>query len=362
MGIRQEFAELFIAVPEEAKGQILYKWPQDSIRMFSTTIVDVDQMAVFVQRGQVVGTLPPGRHRLDAKELPFLGILIDNLTDGNAYRAELYFVGTREYVDERFGGRLDNVSDPLTGILVTLQLFGKYSLKVVDPIKLILNLTGTIDVTDNNAIGDWVDQQLLKVMRSDVTSQITTNQWPVYGLSAYIPQIEASALKAAAAQLATYGVAVQRLGNFEINLTDEDSDRLKDFSEKVAGTRMAGSFREYGAGQVLLGAGEGFAEGGGAAGAGLLAAGFGVGGQAGAGTAGPAAPVAEPVLPPAPAGQTTPPASAAPAAAPSTPPAPPSEPAAASGAGHKFCTNCGTALADGVKFCGNCGTPRGAAQ
>jgi membrane protease subunit (stomatin/prohibitin family) len=355
MGIRQEFANLFIAVPDDAKDQILYKWPEDSIRKFSTAIVDVDQQAVFLARGEVKGTLPPGRHSIDAAELPFLGMLIDAATDGNAYRAELYFVGTREYVDERFGGRLDNVSDPLTGILVTLLVHGTYSLKVVDPVKLILNLTGTVDVTDNDAIGDWVDQQLLKVMRTDVTNQIATNQWPVYGLAAYIPQIEASALAAAATQLATYGVEVKRLGNFEINLDDADADRLKEFSEKVAGTRLAGSFREYGAGEVLLGAGEGFAEGGGAAGAGLLAAGFGVGGAAGAGTAGPAAPIAEPVLPPAPAGSVTPPGQSAPAA----PPAEAAGPAAAAPvAGSKFCTNCGAALPDDAKFCGNCGTAR----
>ncbi len=39
----------------------------------------------------------PGRHSIDADEMPGLGAIIDFATGGNAYRAELYFVGTREY-------------------------------------------------------------------------------------------------------------------------------------------------------------------------------------------------------------------------------------------------------------------------
>src|SRR5438045_6495034 len=106
--------------------------------------------------------MPPGRHDVAATELPFLGALIDNFTGGNAYRAELYFVGTREYTENQFGGRIDDVQDPQTGMVVTLRVFGDYSLKVLDPVRIILNLVGTIDVPDNEHITGWVGGQLLK--------------------------------------------------------------------------------------------------------------------------------------------------------------------------------------------------------
>jgi membrane protease subunit (stomatin/prohibitin family) len=94
--LKQNISRQFIAVPDDKKNQILFKWPDANIRRFSTVIVDVDEMAFFVSRGVVVGTLPPGRHELDATELPLLGNLIDHFTSGDAYRAELYIVGTRE--------------------------------------------------------------------------------------------------------------------------------------------------------------------------------------------------------------------------------------------------------------------------
>ena len=160
----------FIAVPDNRKGQIVFKWPDITIRRFTRAIVNADEMAMFVHTGQVVQTLGPGRHQIDANELPGLGAVIDHVTGGNAYRAELYFVGTREYTGFKFGGRVDDVQDPRTGLVVTLRVFGDYALRVADPVRLVTNLTATVDVTDNERIAGWVSDQLLKVLRTHVTT------------------------------------------------------------------------------------------------------------------------------------------------------------------------------------------------
>src|SRR5580658_2327460 len=145
----------FIAAPDNSKGQIVYKWPDQNIRKFTRCIVEPDAQAVFMSQGQLMGIVPPGQHQLDAKELPFLGMFIDWGTRGDAFKAELYFVGTREYPNNRFGGRLDEVQDPISRLIVTLRAFGEYSVRVVDPVKLILNLTGTVDTSDNANITGW---------------------------------------------------------------------------------------------------------------------------------------------------------------------------------------------------------------
>src|ERR1700746_1793169 len=114
----------FIAVPDDRKGQIVFKWPDITIRRFTRAIVNADQMAMFVNTGQVVQTLAPGRHQIDADELPGLGAIIDHVSGGNAYRAELYFVGTREYTGFKFGGRGDDVPGPPAGGGATLRGVG----------------------------------------------------------------------------------------------------------------------------------------------------------------------------------------------------------------------------------------------
>jgi membrane protease subunit (stomatin/prohibitin family) len=365
----------FIAVPDDRKGQLVFKWPDVNLRRFSRAIVNADEVALFVNTGQVVQTMGPGRHQIDANELPGLGALIDLATGGNAYRAELYFVGSREYTGFTFGGRIDDVQDRQTGLIVTLRVFGDYALRVVDPIRLITNLLSTVDVTDNERVAGWVSDQLLKVMRTDITNQIVRNGWPILGLSAYSQEIEQAVLTRTNEQLVAYGVALTRMGNFDVNLSPEDQAQLKTLAKDTSYSRLAGGFNQYAAGEMALGAGQGMAKGEGAVGGAFLAAGLGMGNQAAAQPGIPAPPPAAGFAGggqggyqgPPPAGyqgqqQALPPAGAACAGCQT-----PNPPGAkfcmncgqAMSAGPVHCTSCGTELPPGAKFCGNCGTAAG---
>ena len=266
----------FIAVPDDRKGQIVFKWPDITIRRFTRAIVNADEMALFVNTGQVVQTMGPGRHQIDANELPGLGVVIDSITGGNAYRAELYFVGTREYTGFKFGGRVDDVQDPRTGLVVTLRVFGDYALRIADPVRLVTNMTATVDVTDNERIAGWVSDQLLKVLRTHVTTQIIRNGWPILGLMAYSAEIEQATIDAANGQLVAYGVQLTRMGNFDVNLSPEDEQQLKQLAKDTSYSQLAGGFQNYAAGEMALGAGQGMAKGGGATDGAFLGAGFGL--------------------------------------------------------------------------------------
>jgi len=293
----------------------------------------------------------PGRHPIDADELPGLGALIDFASGGNAYRAELYFVGTREYTGFRFGGRVDDVQDPRTGLVVTLRVFGDYALRVIDPARLITNLTATVDVRDNERIAGWVSEQLLKVLRTNVTTQVVANGWPILGLSVHSPEIEQAAITSANGQLEGYGLALTRMGNFDINLAPEDAAQLKQLAKDTSYSQLAGGFQQYAAGEMALGAGQGMSQGGSATEGAFLAAGFGLPGMmAGAMQQQQQRPA--PQAPPAPAAA-PPTAVAGPACASCATPNP---------AGAKFCMNCGTPMAPAVRHCTECGNelPAGA--
>jgi len=341
------FSREFIAVPDDRKGQIVFKWPDVTIRRFTHAIVNADEVALFVNTGQVAATMGPGRHPVDADEIPGLGALIDFATGGNAYRAELYFVGTREYTGFRFGGRVDDVQDPRTGLVVTLRVFGEYALRVIDPARLITNLTATVDVTDNERIAGWVSEQLLKVLRTNVTTQVVANGWPILGLSVHSPEIEQAAITSSNGQLEAYGIALTRMGNFDINLAEEDAKQLKQLAKDTSYSQLAGGFQQYAAGEMALGAGQGMAQGGGATQGAFLGAGLMLPGMMQGAMQQQQQPA--PQAPPAPAAAAAAPApatAAGPACASCSTPNP---------AGAKFCMGCGQPVAPAVKHCTECG-------
>ena len=386
MGLMNEVRREFIAAPDTAKGQIVYKWPDQNIRKFTRAIVEPDAVAVFVSQGQVMGVLTPGQHTLDAKELPFLGMFVDWATAGNAFKAEIYFVGTREFPNNRFGGRLDEVQDPQSGLIVTLRTFGEYALRVSDPTKLILNLVGTVDVTNNGAVTAWVTQQLLKVTRTTVTTQLMSGAWPILGLSMHSPEIESQSLEASNHELADYGITLTRLGNVDVNLDDDDNARLKKLAGDTAYSRLAGGFLQAAQAEMLQGAGQGMAQGGGNAVTPLfMGMGMGVAGQAmqaptqapyapppgtgfaggGQGYAQQAAAGMQQAAPPAPADAPAPAPAAAAAAVATVPCSNCQSPvqvgakfcAECGTATSKHCTNCNASLSPTAKFCAECGTP-----
>ncbi len=356
-GKGNDLTRQFIARPDEAKDEILYKWPDLTIRKLTQITVQPDETALFIKEGKVVGTMPQGRSTLDGALWPFLGDIIDLASGGNMYRAEVYFVGTREFVSLPFGGPVDNIEDPETGLAVGLRVFGEYALKVSDPSALILKLVGTRQGT-NDMITDWAREQLLKALRTGVVKKLTTEKWPVLGIAGRTSDIESALLTDVQGSLAPYGLTITTLGNITISLNPTDEETLKGLRKDAAYTRLAGGFREYGVGAALKGIGEGAAAGGGAGNPAILGVGMGLGGMVGglAGSAPPAggglgAQPSSPVAPVAPGSSCASCNAANPPGAkfcascgkPLAPPAP------------AHCTQCGQALAAGAHFCGGCG-------
>jgi membrane protease subunit (stomatin/prohibitin family) len=363
MGLfRHEIQREFLARPDDQKNQIVYKWQDENIRVFSQLTVEQDELAVFFRNGQVVGVVQPGTHTLQASDIPFLGDLIDAATGGNFLRAELYFVSVREFPNLPFGGTVDNVVDPETQLAVGLRVFGDYSAKVTDPATLILNLVGTQNLTTNDQVTDWMRELVLKVFRQDVVSHIGAQGWPILGIAAHNDEIESQTLSEVQVAAATYGIQVVRFGNFTISIDDKDADTLKKYREQVQYTKLAGGFQQAAAGEALQGIGQGAAQGGGAVGPAVLGVGLGLGGALGG--------AAQPQP------QAAPPAATAPAqihvrclacgalnaesarfcsgCGKALAPEAPAPPAAATAV---TCPQCGTQNAPGARFCSSCGTP-----
>ncbi|HMD01494.1 MAG TPA: SPFH domain-containing protein [Candidatus Baltobacteraceae bacterium] len=335
-----ELRSEFIARPDASKNQIVYKWPNTTIRKLTQLTVEADELAVFFRDGKVAGTFQPGRYTLDSTQIPFLGILVDAASGGNLFKTEVYFVGTHEFPNLPFGGAVDNVVDAETSLAVGLRVFGDYSLKVVDAGALIVNLVGSQNLSTNDQITNWMRDMVLKALRADVVTHIVASQWPILGIATHTDDIERETLAAVQQSVAPYGVTIARMGNFTISLSDDDAATLKNYRRDVSYTKLAGSFTQYGAGEALRGIGEGAAKGGegGAGNPALLGIGVGLSNMF-AGAAAPAQP-----------------ATAAAAPAPATPAgtACPQCGTVAS-AGAKFCANCGGALAPAPQHCASCG-------
>lgn len=267
--LKNEAQRNFIARADEAKNQLVYKYPERNIRMLTQLTVQADEVALFVKDGVVVGQLGAGRHNLDSNNIPFLSRLLEKVTGGNLFVAEVYFVTTREFPQVKFGGPIGDVRDPETGLGIGTMVYGDFSLQVTDPGKLVVGLVG-LRKADNDEFIGWFKSQVLKVTRDRIAELIVKKKWPLLDVTsgAYTEEIETEVIGGLGTHTGSYGVTIVRFGNFTVSIKPEDEATLKKLSKDVAYSRLAGGFQQYAQGQAMLGAAEGMAKGGGDGGGG----------------------------------------------------------------------------------------------
>jgi len=387
--VRSGVREMMVARPDNFKNLIVYKHPDQNIPMYSQLTVDSDECAVFFKDGRVVGIIPPGRVTLQSQNIPFLNALVTSFTGGQVLIAEVYFVRTAPVRSVPFGGPIGDMLDPLTGEQVQPRIFGEMSVVVVDPVKFILGYSGQAATGDNDFVLGWIKGLFMNGVKTTL-GELCDSEGKSLLQAVSLTTKLAAAFVAHAPDLNDIGVRILQVGQFNINFSDEDRQRLVAANAEIAKAQrearvkqigvagaaaeaqarqfqldqqfnqdtryvkeLAGSYQGYAAGQAVMGAGKGMAEhgvGGGVAGLGAqMAIGMGVGNVMSAGLAQPA-----PTFSPGGTQATCGKCGAK---------QPGGKFCAECGsplvAQKKFCGGCGVELAAGAKFCSGCGTPAG---
>lgn len=395
--IKNGVRELAIARPDDKKDLIVFKHPDRTIPEYAQLTVAADEAAVFLQDGALVGTLRSlgagERHTLTSENIPFLGQIVDKLTGGNVFLSELYFVTMRPIYDQPFGGELGLIEDPLLGEMITPRIFGTFSFQIVDPVAFLLKYVGLKTPGGNEDTLRWIKGLLLNSVRTVMGQVLVEQQTSMLQLMA-MQQTLALRFAQHAPELAEIGCRIITVGQFQVNISDTDRERLVEAQAEIGAAKraarvanigiaqaaaeaqqrqleldqrfnqdsryvneLAGNYANYASGQAVIGAGQGLAKGGGDSAGGAaaslgvgfavanqLAQGFG-GGVPGASARGPGAPASVPARVSCPAckQQVAP---------------------------GKFCSECGTSLAPtprvcsacntegapGARFCASCGT------
>ncbi len=403
--VKQGVQEMMIARPDHLKNLIVYKHPDQNVPWYAQLTVDSDECAVFFKDGRVIGVLPAGRHTLHTQNIPFLNNLVQQYTGGNVFIAEIYFVKTSPIYGVTFGGPIGDMLDPLTGEQVTPRIFGEFSIVVIDPVRFIVGYAGQAAGGDNDRTLNWVKGVFLNGVRTTLGELCEVEGKSVLQ-SMSLRQKLAQQFVAHCPELGDIGVKILQMGDYQINFSDEDRQRLQEANAEIARAQraakvkqigvagaaadaqarqfeldqkyqqdaryvqnLAGNYQNYAGGQAMIGAGQGMAKhglgDGGLASAGAqIAVGAAMGGVMAGGMQGHVAQAAAPNFP---IGGPAPAAAAASVTCSKCGTAQPqgkfcSECGNALAVSKKFCTGCGGELAGNAKFCANCGTPAPAAQ
>ncbi|WP_299216719.1 SPFH domain-containing protein [uncultured Dokdonia sp.] len=240
---------------------------QNEIKNGAKLIVREGQAAVFINEGQLADVFTPGTYDLTTQNLPILTTLKGWKYGFNSpFKAEVYFVNTHLFTDEKWGTKNPiTLSDERFG-LVEIRAFGTYAFKVSDPGKFIVDIVGT----DSNFTNFEINEHLKSLIATRFTDTVGEANLPIELYAANTSELSETCQEVMQPEFMSVGISLERFYIENVSMPEElkkeifeysridklDLDKLTKF--KTAKAIEAAAANEGGTAGAGMGMGMGF--------------------------------------------------------------------------------------------------------
>ena len=212
MGLIDRIKGEFIDIVEwldQTRDTIVWRFPRydNEIKMGAKLVVRESQVAVFVNEGRIADAYGPGTFELQTQNMPILSTLKGwKYGFHSPFKAEVYFVNTRQFTDLKWGTQNPvMVRDPEFG-MVRLRAFGAYSMRVVEPRRLLTELVGTDPQFRTEEVSEYLRQMLV----GRLSTALAKAEVPMLDLAAHQQDIGDRLAGALSQELAEVGIAIPK--------------------------------------------------------------------------------------------------------------------------------------------------------
>lgn len=240
---------------------------QNEIKNNAKLIVREGQTAVFINEGQLADVFKPGTYTLNTQNLPILTTLKGwKYGFDSPFKAEVYFVNTHLFTDEKWGTKNPiTLSDERFG-LVEIRAFGTYAFKINDPGKFIIDIVGT----DNNFTNFEINEHLKSLIATRFTDTVGKANLPIELYAANTTELSETCKEVMQPEFNSVGIALEKFYIENVSMPEDlkkeifeysridklDLDKLTKF--KTAKAIEAAAANEGGTAGAGMGMGMGF--------------------------------------------------------------------------------------------------------
>ncbi|MDG4833816.1 SPFH domain-containing protein [Solwaraspora sp. WMMD1047] len=210
---------------DDSRDTLVWRFPRhdNEIKMGARLVVRESQAAVFVNEGTIADTFDPGTYTLETRNLPVLSTLKGwKYGFESPFKAEVYFVNTRQFTDLKWGTQNPVIVRDAEFGMVRLRAFGAYTVRVVDPEKLLSELAGT----DAQFRTDEVQEYLRQVIVARLSNALATAGVSVLDLAAHQSALGERLAEALTGELAGVGIEIPTFVIENISLPPEVEQAL----------------------------------------------------------------------------------------------------------------------------------------
>mgnify|MGYP003670197791 FL=1 len=200
---------------------------QNEIKNDAKLIVREGQVAVFVNEGKLADVFEPGTHTLTTQNLPILATLKGWKYGFNSpFKAEVYFVNTTLFTDEKWGTKNPiTLSDDRFG-LVEIRAFGTYAFKIDDAGKFIIDIVGT----DNNFTNFEINEHLKSLIATRFTDTAGKANLPIELYAANTTELSQTCLEVMNPEFLTVGISLEKFYIENVSMPEDLKKEIFEYS------------------------------------------------------------------------------------------------------------------------------------
>ena len=200
---------------------------QNEIKNGAKLIVREGQTAVFVNEGQLADVFGPGTYDLTTKNLPILATLKGWKYGFNSpFKAEVYFVNTHLFTDEKWGTKNPiTLSDERFG-LVEIRAFGTYAFRISDAGKFIVDIVGT----DNNFTNFEINEHLKSLIATRFTDTVGEANLPIELYAANTTELSDTCREVMAPEFESVGIGLEKFYIENVSMPEDLKKEIFEYS------------------------------------------------------------------------------------------------------------------------------------
>jgi len=200
---------------------------QNEIKNGAKLIVREGQTAVFVNEGQLADVFAPGTYDLTTKNLPILATLKGWKYGFNSpFKAEVYFVNTHLFTDEKWGTKNPvTLSDERFG-LVEIRAFGTYAFRISDAGKFIIDIVGT----DNNFTNYEINEHLKSLIATRFTDTVGEANLPIELYAANTTELSDTCREVMSPEFESVGISLEKFFIENVSMPEDLKKEIFEYS------------------------------------------------------------------------------------------------------------------------------------
>jgi membrane protease subunit (stomatin/prohibitin family) len=230
--IKKKLSQEFIDIVEwidTTNDTIVHRFEryQNEIKNNAKLVVREGQKAVFVNEGQLADVFNPGTYTLNTNNLPILTTLKGwKYGFDSPFKAEVYFVNTRLFTDEKWGTKNPvMLSDERFG-LTEIRAFGTYSFRISDPGKFVVDVVGT----DGNFTNYEVNEHLKSLIVTRFTDTVGEANLPLELYAANTSELSETCQEVMKPEFERIGIELEKFYIENVSMPEELKKEIFEYS------------------------------------------------------------------------------------------------------------------------------------